>query len=80
MRRKPEGAPQGGLGRALDLGMQFSFAVVIGLVLGYYLDRWFETEPVFLLIFMGFGFAAGIRSLVRFARDQSAASRDENSD
>ena len=76
----PESAPQRGWGRALDLGMQFSFAVVIGLARGYYIDRWFETEPVFLLIFMGFGFAAGIRSLVRFARDQSAASRDENSD
>lgn len=76
----PENAPQGGWGRALDLGMQFSFAVVIGLVLGYYLDRWFETEPVFLLIFMGFGFAAGILSLVRFVRDQNAASRDENPD
>lgn len=64
----PSGAPQAGWGRALDLGMQFSFAVVIGVALGYYLDRWFETEPVFLLIFMGFGFAAGIRSLIRFAR------------
>ena len=60
--------------------MQFSFAVVIGLALGYYLDRWFETEPVFLLIFMGFGFAAGIRSLVRFVRDQNAESRGEKPD
>ena len=65
LRPKPSTTP---LARALDLGMQFTFAVVIGVVLGYYLDRWLGTEPVFLLILTGLGVAAAIRSLLRFAR------------
>jgi ATP synthase protein I len=59
--------------------MQFGFSVVIGLGLGYYVDRRFGTEPVFLLIFMGLGFAAGILALVRFAR-ANTPSADANPD
>ena len=39
-------------GRALELGLEFAFAVVVGVALGYYLDRWFGTEPILLLVFM----------------------------
>jgi ATP synthase protein I len=61
-------APATGWGRALDLGIQFGFSVVVGLVLGYYADRWLGSEPIFLFVFTGFGFAAGMRALLRFAR------------
>ena len=60
------------LGRALELGIQFGACVLVGMGLGYYLDRWLGTAPLFLLIFMLFGFAAGLRTLLRFARDSSA--------
>lgn len=66
-------------GRALDLGMQFGFSVVIGLGLGYYLDRRFGTEPVFLLIFTGLGFGAGMLALFRFAQANTPAP-DKNPD
>ena len=68
--------PASNWGRALDLGLQFAFSIVVGLGLGYYLDRWLDTEPVFLLIFLGLGFAAGIRALLRFARANTPPPED----
>lgn len=68
-------------GRALDLGLQFAFSIVVGMALGYYLDRWLETGPVFLFVFLGFGFAAGVRALFRFARlsaSDGTAEQDES--
>ncbi len=79
--RTPSGASWG---RALDLGLQFAFSIVVGMALGYYLDRWLETEPVFLFVFLGFGFAAGVRALFRFARrsasDETAGQDESDSD
>jgi ATP synthase protein I len=57
-----------GLGKAFELGIQIGACVVVGVALGYYVDRWLETEPVFLLVFMLLGFAAAIRTLLRFAQ------------
>ena len=72
LRSKP---PETQWGRALELGIEFTFAVVVGVGLGYSLDRWLGTEPIFLLVFMGFGFAAGVRALLRFSR---AAAQPKN--
>ena len=57
-----------GLGKALELGFQIGACVVVGVGLGYYVDRWLGTDPVFLLVFMLFGFAAAIRTLLRFVQ------------
>ncbi len=55
------------LGRALELGIEIAGCVVIGMLSGYYIDRWRGTEPWFLLIFMLLGFAAAIRVVLRYA-------------
>ncbi len=47
------------------LGLEMGAAVVIGLLIGIYLDRRFNTEPWLTLIFLGFGFAAAVRNLLR---------------
>ena len=67
-------------GKALELGLQFGSSVVVGLALGYYLDRWLGTEPVLLLVFMVFGFAAGMRSLIRFAQRQAELNNSGTAD
>ncbi len=43
------------------LGIEMGVSLVIGLAIGYWLDRKFATAPIFTLIFMGFGLAAGFR-------------------
>ena len=56
------------LGRYSALGFEMSLSVVIGLGIGYYLDKWLGTAPWLMILWLGFGFAAGVRSLFRAAR------------
>lgn len=46
-----------------SLGFQIALSIVIGLAIGVYLDRRFETQPWLTLIFLGFGIAAGFRNI-----------------
>jgi ATP synthase protein I len=50
---------------ALELPFVLVSAIVVGGLLGYALDKWLHTKPVFLLIFGGIGFYAGLRDLLR---------------
>jgi ATP synthase protein I len=69
-------SPVSGWGRGFEAGLEFALCVVVGAALGYYLDRWLGTEPWLLLVFMAFGFAAGLRVLLRVLapRDGSTGS------
>jgi ATP synthase protein I len=48
-----------------SLGLSVSFAVFIGLGIGVWLDRKFDTSPWFTLIFLGCGIIAGFRNIGR---------------
>jgi len=45
------------------LGIEMGVSLAIGLVIGYFLDRYFGTSPVLTLIFMIFGLVAGMKRL-----------------
>jgi ATP synthase protein I len=46
--------------------------------IGYYLDRWLGTGPWLMIVWIGLGFAAGVRSLYRAAvRSGKDLERDE---
>ncbi len=53
------------LGYFASLGMSVAFAIVIGLGIGYWLDKKFDTQPVWLLIGLAFGIAAGFSNIYR---------------
>ena len=55
------------LGRYSALGLEMAVSVVIGLAVGYYLDKWLGTGPWMTVIWIAIGFAAGVRSLYRAA-------------
>jgi len=55
------------LGKYSALGLEMALSVVIGLGNGYYLDKWLGTAPWLMVLWIGFGFAAGVRSLYRAA-------------
>ena len=46
-----------------SIGLSIAFAIFIGLFVGVYLDRRFETSPWFTLIFLAIGIAAGFRNI-----------------
>ena len=58
-------ATSNNLALALELPFTFVGAIAIGVVLGYFLDRWLHTKAVFILIFGALGFVAGLREVLR---------------
>src|SRR5256712_14220431 len=48
------------VGELASIGMTMVLATVIGLAGGYYADRWLGTRPIFLLVGLGLGVAAGV--------------------
>ena len=67
----PEPSPQkvkafsNQLAMATELPFILVAAVIVGGLLGYFLDRWLHTKPVFMLIFGAIGFFAGVRDVLR---------------
>jgi ATP synthase protein I len=57
------------------LGLEMGISLVIGLAIGYYIDRFFGTKPIFLIIFMIFGLAAGMKRV--YALWKKAEKEDE---
>ena len=60
---------------ASSVGLEFGLAVMIGLFFGRWLDGEIGTDPYMMILFIAFGFAAGIKGLVRAVRqaDREAA-------
>ena len=46
-----------------SLGLSVSLSIFIGLAIGVYLDRKFDTSPWFTLILLVLGIAAGFRNI-----------------
>ena len=82
--RKARPEPERAVRRGTQLGFAFRLATelvagfVVGGLIGWLLDRWFGTLPLFLLVFFGLGAAAGITNVVRTAKAMNeAATEDE---
>lgn len=54
--------------RFSTLGIEIGVALAIGILIGWYLDRLFGTEPWLMILFSIFGIIAGFRNIVRLAR------------
>ena len=53
-----------GLMRYGSMGMEFTVTVMGPAALGYWLDRWQDTHPGFLLLLAAVGFALGLWRLI----------------
>tara|TARA_Y100000817_G_scaffold173169_1_gene135267 strand:- start:48 stop:335 length:288 start_codon:yes stop_codon:yes gene_type:complete len=56
------------LGKAFKLGTELVAAVIVGTIIGFILDNWFDTKPILIIIFFLFGAAAGIINVIRAAK------------
>jgi len=67
-KQKPDPQPSPA-GSAMSLGLragsEFVSAVIIGLGIGWVLDRALHTNPAFLIVFFLIGVAAGIWNVIR---------------
>ena len=56
------------LGIALKLSTEMVAAVLVGTIIGYILDGWFDSKPWLIIIFFFIGVAAGIANVIRSAK------------
>lgn len=51
-----------------SVGLELGLSVLIGLAIGIWIDRELGTTPWLMLLFLGFGFVAGFRGVLRAVR------------
>ena len=52
-------------GRAMRAGIDLAAALLVGGFLGYWLDKWLNTKPLFMILLFFAGFAAGFLNIYR---------------
>ena len=55
-------------GKALKISTELVAAVVVGSIIGFLLDGWFDTKPLLTICFFFMGVAAGILNVFRSAK------------
>ena len=56
------------MGSAFKLGTELVSAVVVGTIIGFILDSWFDTKPWLIIIFFFLGTAAGMSNIFKTAK------------
>jgi ATP synthase protein I len=61
----------GNIGRTMSLGFrvlsEFVAGIIVGCLMGWQFDEWFSTSPLFLILFLALGTAAGFWNVYRIA-------------
>jgi ATP synthase protein I len=79
--RGKQGAKFAATGMAWRMTLELVVAAMVGAAMGWGLDALFGTLPLFLIVFILLGFAAGIRTVMRSAEElgrKQAADAAEN--
>lgn len=64
---------QGGeLGAGLRAATEFVAGILVGLAIGYLLDRQLGSKPLFMIIFLILGMGAGFRNLYRLGQKRTS--------
>jgi ATP synthase protein I len=50
---------------AMELPFTLVGALGVAVAIGYFLDRWLHTKPIFTLLLGAVGFIAGVREVIR---------------
>ena len=56
------------IGQAFKLSTELVAAVLVGTIIGFILDNWFDTKPWLIIIFFFVGVVAGILNVIRSAK------------
>lgn len=76
--RGPDGGPRdgagdgpgrgAGIGLGMRIGVEMVATLAVGGGIGYMLDRWLETAPLFMVVFLFLGGAAGVSNVYRVVK------------
>ena len=61
---------------ASSIGIVFVMSIVIGVLIGVWIDGRFNTKPWFTLFFLGIGVAAGIKNVWHFIKKSGAMEKE----
>ena len=56
------------MGSAFKLGTELISAVLVGTIIGFILDTWFDTKPWLIILFFVLGSIAGILNVIKVAK------------
>ncbi len=67
-------------GRQISIAMRISIELIIssiiGAVLGWYIDKWLNTKPIFFIIFLVLGIVSGIKTAITSSRQLYESNND----
>lgn len=78
-KRENGGRKSGGAGNnkaGVQAGMEFCFAIALSVLIGYKMDEWFGTAPLWLILWFFLGVATGFWSLYKFSLKFQTPKRD----
>ena len=56
------------IGQAFKLSTELVAAVLVGTIIGFILDNWFDTKPWLIITFFFVGVVAGILNVIKSAK------------
>ena len=56
------------IGQAFKLSTELVAAVLVGTIIGFILDNWFDTKPWFIITFFFIGVVAGLLNVIKVAK------------
>lgn len=74
-------APPKGAALVMRMGVELISGALVGLGIGYFLDKWLNTSPLFLLVCFFLGSAGGFMTIYRILKvlenDESNESKED---
>ncbi len=67
--------PMSPIGLGLRVGVELVSALAVAVAIGYGLDRWLHTRPLFLAVFVPLGGAAGVMNVWRLVAPRGSRGR-----
>ena len=49
--------------------LEWVIGILIGVVIGFCMDSFFNTSPIFLIVRIFFGFAAGVKTMIKTSKE-----------
>lgn len=50
------------------IGLMFPSSIIVGFVIGHFLDKWLKTDPYLTIVFIMYGILAGFVNLFAVSR------------